>query len=567
MVTISDAKRPDGRASFDCSSWLAVPKLALLFAEATQRVLTDRSTIRTRYGVIASLRSGFFEYCGNLLNATELDASDLTSEFMRTFVEYIGAATKDSGGSRYATGTQRHFVSALRSVITVLKSDGVIGEDVLVPSIKGKKQHATPPLDRDLYARFLAQCLSDCSATIAEIDKILVDANAIRRASRGSAPAGDQLARAVADAFASYVILPERKVLQKTDSRVFEIATAVGYTAVRRAAHPMAQELTPFVYYLAGITVYNAQPLMEMKLEDIIETRVLGVARLSLHPYKTRAHRHQPRSFAITAERDNPAVLINFIKRWTSRARSVAPPEAKEALFIYVPRNRKADELVRPLYDRALGMSREFLHHSVSYCKKNGFPNIGTRALRATGADIADEEFEGDPVETGALLGHSPNVGRHASYRNERVVERDEDRLAGAMAARTRWAESDGKIDSRLESASKNRTAATPGFRCLDPFNSPIAGEKRGRLCGAYGFCPTCPLGWPDSDVAYAVARLLQLRERVSQALERLGAAVWQARIKPIGLCIDQVWLPRLATESTLAAARMLDLNPLPHLE
>ncbi len=567
MVTISDARRPDRRACFDCSSWLAVPRLALLFADAMQRILTDRSTTRTRYEAIASLRSGFFEYCGSLPNATELDASDLTSEFMRTFVEHIGAATKDSGASRYAIGTQRHFVSALRSVITVLKSDGVIGEDVVVPSIKGKQQQTTPPLDRDLYARFLAKCLSDCSSTIAEIDKALVDANAIRRASRGEAPAGHQLAQAIADAFDSYVILPERKILKQIDTRMFAIAAAVGYTAVRRAAHPMAQELTSFVYYLAGITAYNAQPLMEMKLKDIIETRVLGVARLSLHPYKTRAHRNQPRSFAITDEPDNPAVLINFIKRWTSRARSVAPPAAKEALFIYVPRNRKAEELVRPLYDRDLGMSREFLHHSVGYCKRNGFPNIGTRALRATGADIADEEFEGDPVETGALLGHSPQVGRHASYRHERVIKRDEDRLAGAMAARTRWAESGGKIDSRLESASRDRTAATPGFHCLDPFNSPIAGEKRGRLCGAYGFCPTCPLGWPDSDVAYAVARLLQLRERVRQAMERLGAAVWQARIKPIGLCIDQVWLPRLVTEATLAAARMLDLNPLPHLE
>lgn len=567
VVTISDAKRPGGRTTFDCSGWLIAPKLALLFADAMQRVLTGRSTSRTRYEVVASLRSGFFQYCGTLPNATQLDAGDLTQQLMRDFVEHIDTAKDGDGEARYALGTKRHFISALRSVITVLKGDGSVEEDTVVPMIKGSQPRKTPPLDRELYAQFLAECLGDCNATIAEIDKILGDAQTVRKTPRRKSNEDHQLAMAVADALDSYVILPERKVLEKIDHQLFKIVHSAGYTAVRRAAHPMAQELTPFVYYLAGATVFNAQPLMEIKLEDIIETRVLGVARLSLHPYKTRAHKHQPRSFAITDEPDNPVSLINFIKKWTSRARSVAPPGVKNNLFIYVPRNRKADQIVRPLYDRDLGMSREFLEHSIRYCKKRGYPTIGTRAMRATGADLADEVFEGDPVEVGALLGHSPPEGRNASYRNERVNAREQDRLAGAMAARTRWIDSNGKIDIRLESASKDRTAATPGFRCLDPFNSPIAGEKSGRLCAAYGFCPTCPLGWPDPDHAYAVARLLQLRERVNEALGRLGASVWLARIKAIGECIEKVWLPFLASDSTLDAARMLDLNPLPHLE
>jgi hypothetical protein len=567
LVTISDARSRKGKQVVDCSALLVAPRLAVLFAEAIPRLLTKRTTARTRYQKLVELKHGFFAFCGGLPNAAELDSGDVTHSLVSRFVEHIKVATNEVGAPRYSLSTQRHFLSTLRASIRILASIDRIQSGITVPRLKGQQGNPTPPLDRDLYGRFLSRCRGDCLSTMTEVDLALNRAEELVGVPVRQRPRGHQLAKAMIDAFESYAVVPERKVLQRIDQRMFDVIEGVGYTAVRRAAHPMAQELTPFVYFLAGVTLYNAQPLMELKLAEVLETRILGVARMSLHPYKTRAHHHQHRSFAVTNEPDNPRNVIRFITRWTKRARSVAPKDTRESLFIFVPRNRKADNVVRPLYDRELGMSREFSNHSRKYCKKHGFPSIGTRALRATGADIADEIFDGDPVEVEALLGHVPENIRNPSYRSEKSRERDEEKLSGAMIARERWIASGGRVDSRLEAGTRDRSAATPGFRCLDLFNSPMPGERRGRACAAYGFCPTCPLAQPALNPAYAVARMLQLREKLDEARERLGMAVWLERFKAVADCIDQVWLPLLATDDVLEVARRIDLNPLPPIE
>jgi hypothetical protein len=314
-------------------------------------------------------------------------------------------------------------------------------------------------------------------------------------------------------------------------------------------------------------SLYNTQPLLEMRLEDAIETSVLGVARLSLHPFKTRGGQYQHRSFVLTDEPDNPATIIRFLIRWTERLRDHVPARYRSQLFIYVCRNRGNDQTAFPLYERDRGFSPKFAANAPRYCKEKGFPAIGTRLLRATGAEIADEVFDGDPLKVGMVMGHVGVVTLHNHYRSDDVKRRDEERLAGAMAARDRWINSRGKSDSRAERSDADRSAATPGFTCLDPFNSPIPGEKHGRMCAAYGFCPDCPLSQPDADVAYTAARLLQLRERILEARERHGIAVWKARFADQLDAINLVWLPALADDSTLARAARLQLNPLPPID
>src|SRR5690606_39934671 len=109
------------------------------------------------------------------------------------------------------------------------------------------------------------------------------------------------------------------------------------------------------------------------------------------------------------------------------------------------------------------------------------------------------------------LLGHasvaSPNSHYGATARHRSGAEAS----AGVQAPRERWISSDGRVDARSRGPNKDRTAATPGFVCLDPFDSPLASQAKGKLCGAYGKCPSCPLATVDPDHVYALARFLQV--------------------------------------------------------
>lgn len=570
VVVIRDARCKNGAQTIDCSHLFVAPSIAREFVKVLPRVLTKRNTERTRKHIVESLRYGFFHFLA-AKQRSSIELSDINQELVDEFVSHLRNATGDDNKPQYELSTRRHYLSALRAVLSVLKNNGAIADgDLVVPELETPEDERGPktlPLDLAVYGRFVAVCRAE---TLRAIELISEQRKQIAVAISGEGAAAktfSDFAVAGAEAQSRYDVLPERKVLMKRDTRLFRMIEAVGYNEVRRAMHPMGQELVPFIYYLAALTLYNGQPLMETRLEDIIETTILGTARLSLHSFKTRAKNHQHRSFAITDEADNPANVIRFVREWTSGIREVAPDSARDMLFIFVPRNRKDEALVRPLFDRAAGMSKEFNNHGLRFCKRNDFPYIGTRVLRATGADLAHDVFDGDIVETETVLGHVGPARVHPSYRSAAAKQRDEDRLAGAMAARERWVASGGKSDARTEGANRDRTAATPGFRCLDPYSSPMPGEKKGRLCAAYGFCAACPLGQPDEDGAYALARVLQLKERVLEAKDRHGMVVWNERFAIILEGIDRIWLPGLSDESTLDAAAHLHLNPLPHLE
>lgn len=565
-VVVMDARSPGGRQDYDCSGWLVAPEMATEFAHVLPRVLTKRNTARTKQQLVYDLTNGFFAFCASLPADSALNATRLNQGLVTQFAEYLRRATKDDGSPRYAISTRRHYLGALRSIIDVLRATGKVSEEITLPAIKGREEPKTRPMDRKEYARFIAVCLRDVTECMSSVGSMWNGADKAR--ARTSKPSGvvSPIARAVARAMEAYTILPERQWLQAHDPQLFATVD-VAYRAVMKAMHPMSQHLTPFIFYLAAVTMYNTQPLLEMRLEDAIETSILGVARLSLHPYKTRGKQYQHRSFVVTDEPDNPARIIRFLIDWTEPLRECVPLRFRNQLFLYVCRNRGCAQKASPMYDRDRGFSPKFAANAALYCKKKGFPAIGTRLLRATGADLANELFDGDPLSVGTLLGHVGAGSVLISYRSEQAKQRDEVRLAGAMAARDRWIHSNGKVDVRAEPADADRSAATPGFRCIDPYDSPIAGEKRGRQCTAYGFCPNCPLAQPAADSGYAVARLLQLRERLLDARDRHGVAVWRARFADQVGAIDAVWLPTLADDNALNRAARMQLNPLPPID
>lgn len=566
IVVIRDARSPGGCEEFDCSRWLVLPHLATAFAEALPRVLMRRNTARTRKQIVYDLTHGFFTYCASLPAGSSMTLADVDQGLVTNFAVYLSTAKKDDGSLRYSRWTCRHYLGVIRSVFDVLRAEGKVAQDLTVPRIKGHEAPSTKPMERSEYLRFIARCRADVIQCMSEIGSFWAEVDQLKLSSRNASTNISPIAFAVAHSMGQYKVLPERKWLLKHDVRLFKKVN-IAYQTIMKVMHPMSTHLTPFVYYLACVTLYNTQPLLEIRLEDAIETSVLGVARLSLHPLKMRGKQYQHRSFVITQEPDNPALIIRFLARWTEHLRSCVPAQNSRDLFIYVNRDRGCAQVAEPLYDRDLGFSPVFSGNAARYTKERGFSAIGTRLLRATGADLANDLMGGDLLGVSTLLGHKGMSSTLVSYRSEHVKQRDAAWLAGGMAARDRWVQSAGKVDARSESADADRTAATPGFMCIDPYNSPIVGEKSGRLCTAYGFCPNCPLAQPAADPVYALARMLQLREVLLEARDRHGLAVWRVRFSDQLEAINTVWLPALSDDARLARVANLQLNPLPSID
>lgn len=566
IVVVMDARSPSGRQYFDCSRWLVAPQLAEAFAKALPRVLMRRNTARTKQQIVNDLTHGFFTFCASLPTGASLTLAELSQEIVTQFAAFLHRAKHEDESARYSIWTRRHYLGALRSVLEVLRAEGDVAQDLTVPSIKGHEAPSTKPMERSDYLQFVAACRADVIQCMSEVGAVWKEVDQLQARPENACMRLSPVAHAVANAMEQYKVLPERQWLKANDPRLFDRVDGA-YREIMKVMHPMSQHLTAFVYYLACVTLYNTQPLLEIRLEDAIETSVLGVARLSLHPFKTRGKQYQHRSFVITDESDNPAVIVRFLLRWTERLRDCVPVRHSNQLFVFVNRNRGSAQIAVPLYHRDLGFSPKFAANSVRYTKEKGFPAIGTRLLRATGADLAIELLGGDLLGVSTLLGHVGISSLLVSYRSEQAKHRDAVWLAGGMAARDRWIQSGGKVDARSERADSDRTAATPGFRCTDPYSSPIAGEKPGRLCAAYGFCPNCPLAQPAADPAYAVARMLQLREVLIEARDRHGLAVWRVRFFEQLEAINTVWLPLLADGDTLVRAAMLQLNPLPPID
>lgn len=565
-VSLRDARYSPKVLVLDCTAWLKLGDLGLSLARALPRTLAARKSPRSKASFVSNLSNGFITFCAQTIPKRNLDLSVLTQERLDEFLDYLRhAKSKKNPSSELALATQRHYASSARALLQELSRRGDIPAGIKVPEILGRDDAKTDPMELAEFAKFIAKCwtlMLQCMDSV-ERDWSIATGTATPREE------ADELFKAAfMAAKKKYAILPERNFLKSKDKKLFKLVDRAGYTRVRKAMHPSAQDLTPFIYFLAAITNFNKQTLLELSNTNIRRSTYLGQERIIFMPAKPRASGHiQPRSFPVTADRDNPATIVTFLIHWTKAARTAANTKTKN-IFAFVPRDRGSRQIIKPIFDPIKRDSPEFNQHAPAFCKTLGMNrNVGTRIIRATGADLARNVFPGNPVAVEMLLGHVNWLTSHPAYRSDDAKRKDESALAGAMAARERWLRTQGAIDERAEGKTRDRRSATPGFLCLDPFNSPIPSEKQGRLCSAYGFCPTCPLTQPDRDEGYALARMLQLRELAIRARTDVGPEAWKARFEPILNALDEIWLPAITSEDALSKAERMKLSNLPPLQ
>ena len=160
--------------------------------------------------------------------------------------------------------------------------------------------------------------------------------------------------------------------------------------------------------------------------------------------------------------------------------------------------------------------------------------------LRPTEGEV-EWRRTGDLLAVRDRLGHKSIATTRTHYTSDGMRRESQERVAETQAFYHRWAQTEGRIDPRFQ-PEQCRSAATPGFGCFDPFDSPRPGQRKGKLCTAYGECPDCPLAqaWPRD--VHAAAYYLALPKAIHDArLGRISPNHWAKKWPPILIAHNQL--------------------------
>jgi hypothetical protein len=334
-------------------------------------------------------------------------------------------------------------------------------------------------------------------------------------------------------------------------------------------AQPLTmRETVPFVLILALTSSFNVSSLLEAPQGALKKSHPLYKRkRWQLQIVKPKAkHRTQKRSFAVEQYTwANPVYVLAALEVYTRSLRDKVPAEVSGRIFLAVHSRGAA-----ALYTTNDGATGAFEDALRQFCVEHEIEPFSLQRLRSTSSEIVHEITDGDILAQNAALQHSPkNLDLDAeTYSSVRAVWRDTERLAKGMVFREAFIRSGGKVDARiaLGDASRGLRAATPGFACVDIYDSPYPGQQKGAACAAYCMCPGCPLGAANVYDAFSVARLLQVEQALIKAHTVMNEERWMADYADQLDELRNRWLP-LVRISIMKAARALELPAIPEVE
>jgi hypothetical protein len=561
-------------AFVDCSAFLALPHCGPAFASALARWAGGRrrGTVNAN---INNLKNGFIRFAKELQLTDELRLKDLDTALINRFISFLSQKRSD-GSYAVAPYTRVHRVGALKTILEGLKylgealpSDCEVQPNPWPSATRTEHGFSEERLPTDEALQFFKYCRDRVEARMAEVESIWAEEKS-RLVSPSPHGQENNLILRVKARFGC--ALPERKALKAARDPLFDDIDAYGYKRVARSFGPYAGDLCPFAYYMLFVTGFNLQPLVDVKASDIDRIENLGRKLISVGSLKHRAVTSQHlygkpvrASFIVGNDPMSPSSVLQFLLRWTSYLRENSTSPRVGALFLFIPRNR-ADASKLDSYAQEGRQTTQFNRHTTAFCKRGGFAWTGSRSIRKAVAEIADEVLHGDVIATGQILQHSEVETTREHYHNSAVRARQENYLALGMQLRQRWVDAGGKIEPRNVSAEHDQLAATSGFHCSDPYDSPIPGQEKGRLCTAYGACASCPLARLDIESPYAAARCFQWKVAMAEARATCGAEAFRARWEKSYRALVDVWLPAFPAEVWERAAK-LDLPALEELE
>lgn len=328
--------------------------------------------------------------------------------------------------------------------------------------------------------------------------------------------------------------LPSLSVLREQDPDLYRyigggrVGKVHGIVAIKGILYPDARDLVPLVVALAIESSLNPATLFGLCWSDIVAGERLGEPVIRLGGSKWRSD--EDPLVPISAERIEP--ILELTRRLTRQVRQTVPPLMKNRLFLF-SRLNGSKRAGRGLGGDDRGVVTSDLSWQrglAAFCKDHELEPFTLSQIRAT---IGDEiAFREGIVVSSQVLGHQQAQTTEMHYVSDGTRWRELEYLGRAMIFRDRWFNTNGRIDPRRRRLTPrmDRGAATPGFFCFDPYDSPWPMQRKDRLCTAYGRCPSCPLAAADIHDAGAVALYLSLRTAIFDAQGRLTGEAWLSR-------------------------------------
>lgn len=336
-----------------------------------------------------------------------------------------------------------------------------------------------------------------------------------------------------------------------------------GWRKIAPYFQPTAEAIVAPMILMYIYTWANTEPLRAMRVEDFADVKFIGNPRFVIRINKERGEPYM-RSFPIDdTDPAAPHKVLRFVQDWTANIRTYAEGY-ENRLFIFSSNWGEIRGFNTALVN---GRSGDTIWNQSlrTVLTRYQLPTMNVSELRQTVIDFGWQLSDKDIRQILAMKGGSSEDVARLHYLSDAFKLRAQQEIATQQEIRLRQIKRNHNIHHRGAARSQDLGAATPGCGCLDPFDSPIPGEKRGTLCGAFGQCPNCPLGYPVPESAYSLARLLQLREELKRASVYLRPERWLRVFAPVKAKLED-WLKEFSAELWLEA-RTLTLPPIGELE
>ncbi|WP_416408573.1 hypothetical protein [Agrobacterium rosae] len=323
--------------------------------------------------------------------------------------------------------------------------------------------------------------------------------------------------------------------------------------------HFTPRSIIPVMILLAMHFGFEPETFLGLNWSQEKDSQLYGAARGVVTGKKYRGGlREKSKSYARTDKRDySPAALFNILRRISAETAVLVAPSCKK-IFCFSRRTgtfgffRDCSGFDKPL--------RRFI-------KQHRLPHFTLSSFRKTGGSLVGKLTGGDVAAQKAHQQHETVNTTLISYQDEGNEARRGDTFAVVLNIRGRRLTNGGKFDTRGGALPiEKKLAATMGFLCLDPHDSPKNGQTPGQLCQAYAGCPDCALGAIDPHDAHDCCRLQQLRLRLIEARSTVDPSRWRDHWQPKLEALDNDWLPAFTTETKKVASSMV-LPPIPEVD
>ncbi|WP_386755301.1 hypothetical protein [Lysobacter yangpyeongensis] len=290
------------------------------------------------------------------------------------------------------------------------------------------------------------------------------------------------------------------------------------------------RDLVPFVLLIAIEGGFNAESLLNIEISDVAVVDRMGVPAVRVSPRKRRA-------------KDDPVKYLDpeWVLPWfetlellTQRLRAELPVAERERLFVYAQRwgeRRSAKTFTGELRREGPNAWAQALR---SFIRDYNLEPFTLSQIRPTEADEVGQAH-GSLVASQAMNHASFNT-TEASYLSSGTRSREAEQLSLVVDQMKRWVDTAGVIDTRRSTRTDHmdKGSATPGYHCADPYDSPRPGQRKDRLCRAYGECPSCHLASTDHKDPVSVAYYVALGDAIVRGKENMSAQAWVTKWQPI---------------------------------